>query len=51
MTLLLAFALSAGYRRDRPGNRAAMRRWEWVVLVGFYGVMIWLAFSELADLG
>lgn len=45
MTLLLAFALSAGYGRDRPGNRAAMRRWEWLALLAVVAAMV-AAFDE-----
>lgn len=44
MTLLLAFALSAGYRPDRPGNRADMRA-ELVVIAALVLAMV-LAFDE-----
>ncbi len=48
MTLLLAFALSAGYRRDPTSE--SRTHFPWIELAGFYGVMIWLA-ALAADSG
>jgi len=37
---LLAFVLAVAYRPDRPGNRAAMRRWEWLALLAVVAAMV-----------
>lgn len=49
MTPVLAFLLAVG-REPRSESRPRLP-WEWPFVAGFYGVMIWLACSELADLG
>lgn len=41
----LAFLMAAAYRPDRPGNRAAMRRWEWLALLAVVAAMV-AAFDE-----